>query len=100
MLGLVVAPTVSHALAAEQASLQPWSELCTQNDGEDAGARLAHCPLCAQPGQWPVLPGVSVGAGLIPEAGDAPVAMAERVALPVRAWVAPRSRASPRAASA
>ncbi len=99
MLGLVVAPTV-YAFAAEQASLQPWSELCTQNDGKDAGAGRAHCPLCAQPGQWPVLPGVSVGAGLIPEAGDAPVAMAERVALPVRAWVAPRSRASPRAASA
>lgn len=54
--GLALAPTVSHALAAQLASAQPWSELCSADGDSEPGARLAHCPLCTQPGHSPALP--------------------------------------------
>lgn len=95
MLGLALAPTVSHALAAQLASAQPWSELCSADADGDPGARLAHCPLCAQPGHSPALPTAAQSPGpTLAAAGDAPAAApsVERLAF---TRVVPPSRAPP-----
>ncbi len=70
MLGLALAPTVSHALAASGPG-NPWAEICSvaggtmvvadtaaaQADAQaDAGIHLGHCPLCGQVGAAPALP--------------------------------------------
>lgn len=96
MLGLALAPTVSHALAAQLASAQPWSELCSLEGDRDPGARLAHCPLCAQPGHHPALPSSPPPiAAPIAVAQPAPAAAPAGVRLGF-ARVAPPSRAPPR----
>lgn len=100
ILGLALAPTVSHALAAQQLGAQPWSELCAFDGGPDAGARLAHCPLCAQPGHTPVLPGTPASAGLPPERRSEVPALTRHEAVAAMVWVAPPSRAPPRAVPA
>lgn len=95
MLGLALAPTVSHALAAQLATAQPWSELCSIDGEADAGARLAHCPLCTQPGHTAALPATPLSLGALPVAGQqAPAAVPPGV---VAAFVpvAPPSRAPP-----
>lgn len=67
MLGLALAPTVSHALAASGPG-NPWAEICSVAGGKtvavdaagsraEAGAHLGHCPLCGQVGDVPALPG-------------------------------------------
>ncbi|MGD9832601.1 MAG: DUF2946 family protein [Piscinibacter sp.] len=95
MLGLALAPTVSHALATQLASAQPWNELCSVDGESDAGARLAHCPLCAQPGHTPALPATPLSLGALPAASQqAPAAVPTGVVVAfVR--VAPPSRAPP-----
>lgn len=51
MLGLALAPSVSHALSAQQAS-NPWTEICSAStSGEQPGKgsaamHLEHCALC------------------------------------------------------
>jgi len=100
MLGLALAPTVSHALATQLANAQPWAELCSIDGEADAGARLAHCPLCAQPGHTPALPATPLSLGALPVAGrQAPAAVPPGV---VAAFVpvAPPSRAPPQALAA
>lgn len=95
MLALAFAPTVSHALAAQLTSAQPWSELCSLDGGQDAGARLAHCPLCAQPSHTPALPsapGLS-GANAV-EAGELPCVAPPGI-VPASVWAVPPSRAPP-----
>jgi hypothetical protein len=68
MLGLALAPTLSHALDANQAA-NPWGQICTTpaTDGSGspalpgAGVNPAgHCPLCG-PGTGPLgmLPGAA-----------------------------------------
>lgn len=100
MLGLALAPTVSHALAAQLASAQPWSELCSVDGDQAAGARLAHCPLCAQPGHTPALPEQEGSAAVFVDAGhEVPLAAAAGVAMRF-ARFAPPSRAPPPATSA
>jgi Protein of unknown function (DUF2946) len=95
MLGLALAPTVSHAIAAQLASAAPWSELCSVDGDQDAGARLAHCPLCAQPGHTPALPATPLSLGAQPAAErQAPAAVPPGVVAAFVA-VAPPSRAPP-----
>lgn len=95
MLGLALAPTVSHALAAKLASAQPWNELCSVDGEQDAGAQLAHCPLCVQPGHSPALPSPARSWAVPLEAFDeVPVAAGEHIALRF-ARVVPPSRAPP-----
>lgn len=95
MLGLALAPTVSHAIAAQLASAQPWSELCSVDGDQDPAARLAHCPLCAQPGHSPALPSApqSPGPNLAATA-DAPAAAPAGVRVAFTR-VLPPSRAPP-----
>ncbi|MFT3953668.1 MAG: DUF2946 family protein [Piscinibacter sp.] len=99
MLGLALAPTISHALATRLASVQPWGELCSVDRSGDAGATLAHCPLCAQTGHTPVLPAtpqVTVLPTPDPVAATGCAAAGIALALP---WIAPPSRAPPPAAA-
>lgn len=95
MLGLALAPTVSHALAAQLASAQPWSELCSVDGDSDPGARLAHCPLCAQPGHSPALPAAPQSPGLSLGATDEPPAAAPAGVRVAFTRVVPPSRAPP-----
>ena len=95
MLGLALAPTVSHVLAAQLALAQPWSELCSIDGDPDGGARLAHCPLCAPPGHSPALPAAAQSPGPNPAATDeAPVAAPAGVRV-AYTRVVPPSRAPP-----
>lgn len=95
MLGLALAPTVSHALASQRVSAQPWIELCAVGGEPDAALRLAHCPLCVQPGHSPALPTAPqcVGAAF-DGAHEAPAALPPGVVLSF-VWLAPPSRAPP-----
>ena len=95
MLGLALAPTVSHALAAQLASAQPWNELCSIDGDADAGARLAHCPLCVQPGHTPALPATLLSLGALPAPGHEPPAVAPAGVVASFERVAPPSRAPP-----
>jgi hypothetical protein len=95
MLGLALAPTLSHALATQRVNAQPWSELCSVDDAGSAVATLAHCPLCTPAGQAPTLPGTPQAAEL-PAQDRAMVggcAFAGAALAPV--WDAPPSRAPP-----
>ena len=53
MLGLALAPTVSNALSAANASA-PWADICSTAEGGSSPAapgdlgHLQHCPLCCQ----------------------------------------------------
>lgn len=94
--GLALAPTVSHALAAQVASAQPWSELCSVGGDGEPGMRLAHCPLCAQPGHSPALPAAPQSTGLnLAATDDAPAAAPAGVLRVAFTRVVPPSRAPP-----
>jgi hypothetical protein len=95
MLGLALAPTVSHALAAQLASAQPWSELCSLDGDQDAGARLAHCPLCAQSGHTPALPATPLSLAPALAAGHAAPVAAPAGVVVAFVRLAPPSRAPP-----
>ena len=97
MIGLALVPTLSHALATRLVNAQPWSELCSIDAAGDAGSLLAHCPLCAQSGNAPALPGTPRDACLPAQAPDMVAQRASASAGMGSAWVAPPSRAPPRA---
>lgn len=99
MLGLALAPTVSHALAAQLASAQPWSELCSVDGDRDPGARLAHCPLCVQPGHSPALPTAPLSPGPTLAAAESPAAAPAGVQVAFTR-VVPPSRAPPQSTPA
>ncbi len=105
MLGLALAPTVSHALAASGPG-NPWAEICSVAGGKmvvadaagvqaDAGAHLGHCPLCGQIGNAPPLP-VAESAGMLLVAGaDFRPALFAQSPTPLFAWAAAQPRAPP-----
>lgn len=95
MLGLALAPTVSHALAAQLASAQPWSELCSADGDAGAAARLAHCPLCVQPGHTPALPAAPLALAPLPVAPQGVPPAASAGVLSSFTRVLPPSRAPP-----
>ena len=105
MLGLALAPTVSHALKASGPG-NPWAELCSVSGGKpgaadrsgpatETGTHLGHCPLCGQAGQAPALPCTEpawagmVDAGEVLSAGDGPSLQ------PAHVWPAAQARAPP-----
>ena len=98
MLGLAIAPSVSHALSAQLAS-NPWTEICSApSSGEpppSAAMHLEHCAMCCvaagaigmPPAPVAVLPapeGAACVAALFLEAPRSPVA-----------WRPPQARAPP-----
>ncbi|WP_298835575.1 DUF2946 family protein [uncultured Piscinibacter sp.] len=98
MLGLALAPTLSHALAAS-APATPWTEVCSVEGGKAAGATLAHCPLCAPAGQVAVPPVPAATCRCVAPGPDPlPLARNATPAATTTAWAAPPSRAPPLAA--
>ena len=105
MLGLALAPTVSHALDASGPG-NPWAEICSVAGGQvmadeaagargDAGAHLGHCPLCGHLGTAPALPASpSTIVALLDGADYLPAAFAE-LPRPRFAWAAAQPRAPP-----
>ncbi len=108
MLGLALAPTVSHALAASGPG-NPWAEICSVAGGKlvvadaagaadtqaDAGTHLGHCPLCGQIGHAPVLPSAEFVPVRIDAAEHRPAFV--HAPRPLFAWAAAQPRAPPSA---
>jgi len=106
MLGLAIAPTISHALAASGPG-NPWAEICSAASGQavaaadapgrqsDAGAHLGHCPLSGHLGNAPTLPSwPSTGCAAAGQAEAAPALFAA-APRPLSAWAAAQPRAPP-----
>jgi len=107
LLGLVLAPTISQALATAGPG-NPWAETCSMTGGKSVatsvagtdrnaagGMHLEHCPLCSHLGAAPALPPadpcgapLAYGARAVP----APFAQAPR---PRFVWAAALARAPP-----
>ncbi len=108
MLGLALAPTVSHALAASGPG-NPWAEVCSVAGGKgvvadaagangsqtDAGSHLGHCPLCGQLGSAPALPVAGSAGALVIAGADVLPALFARSPSPLFAWAAAQPRAPP-----
>jgi hypothetical protein len=105
MLGLALAPTVSHALAASGPG-NPWAEICSVAGGKvvvadaagsqaDAGTHLGHCPLCGQLGSAPALPVAESSSTLAVDGADFLPALFARSPSPLFAWAAAQPRAPP-----
>jgi hypothetical protein len=102
MLAMALAPTVSHALAAEQA---PWSAVCSAMGSTPSApmadptqapiqAHLDHCPFCALQGATPALP--SAPTPWLPGELSQPMpALYWRAPHPLFAWCAAQPRAPP-----
>jgi Protein of unknown function (DUF2946) len=101
MLGLALAPSISHALSAQQAS-NPWTEICSASaSGEQpvgkgsAAMHLEHCALCCVAASAMGMPPAP------PAVLPAPAGAARVVALfldathPLFALSAPQARAPP-----
>ena len=100
MLGLALAPSVSHALSAQQAS-NPWTQICSssapggQPGGDSAAMHLEHCALCCVAGNAIGMPPAPV-AVLPALQGAARGAVPARAAAHARfAWRPPQARAPP-----
>lgn len=105
MLGLALAPTLSHALAASNSG-DPWSEICSMGGAKmapvqadagqaaDAGAHLGHCPLCGQIGDAPTLPSAEYLPVRVDGATHRP-ALFLHAPRTLFAWVAAQPRAPP-----
>jgi hypothetical protein len=108
MLGLALAPTVSHALAASGPG-NPWAEICSVAGGKvvvanasgaagsqaEAGTHLGHCPLCGQLGSAPALPVAESAGTLAPTGADFLPALFAQSPSPLFAWAAAQPRAPP-----
>jgi Protein of unknown function (DUF2946) len=106
MLGLALAPTVSHALAASGPG-NPWAEICSVAGGKlvvadaagaqaDSGTHLGHCPLCGQTGGAPALPS-AVFVPLRVDGAEHRPAVFSHAPRPLFAWAAAQPRAPPSA---
>ena len=105
MLGLALAPTVSHALAASGPG-NPWAEICSVAGGTlvvadaagtqaEAGAHLGHCPLCGHLGDAPALPVAESAGALVVDGADFLPALFAQSPSPLFAWAAAQPRAPP-----
>lgn len=108
MLGLALAPTVSHALAASSPG-NPWAEICSVAGGKvvvadaagatgsqaEAGTHLGHCPLCGQIGSAPALPVAESAASFAIAGADLLPALFAHAPSPLFAWAAAQPRAPP-----
>ncbi len=108
MLGLALAPTVSHALAASGPG-NPWAEICSVAGGKvvmadaagvagsqaEAGTHLGHCPLCGQLGSAPALPVAESAGSFAVDGADFLPALFARSPSPLFAWAAAQPRAPP-----
>lgn len=105
MLGLALAPAVSHALAGGGPG-NPWAEICSVAGGKlvvsdasgeqaGAGAHLGHCPLCGHLGHAPALPTAEAADAPNPDGADFLPAPFAQAPSPPFAWAAAQPRAPP-----
>lgn len=107
ILGLSLAPTVSHALAGSMGQ-SPWTEVCTPDGPKvlaDAGTgdespgrasgHLEHCPLCALGGTTPVLPTQLAPMLPTPDLGATLPSLYLQAARTLFAWRPAQARAPP-----
>ena len=98
MLGLAIAPSVSHALSAQQAA-DPWTEVCsTPNSGEQprsAAMLLEHCAMCGVVAQVIGMPPAPVTVLPAPEGAAYVAALFLEASHPLFAWRPPQARAPP-----
>ena len=98
MLGLAIAPSVSHALSAQQAS-NSWTEICsTPNSGEQprgAAMQLEHCAMCGVVAQAIGMPPAPVAVRPVPEGAAYVAVLFLEASHPLFAWRPPQARAPP-----
>jgi hypothetical protein len=108
----VLAPSVSHAVAAARGELAPWSVVCSAADSLRAGwpaptqgdlpadltRGLDHCPYCSLQHSHPGAPAPEPVAPLLRLTQAAPPALVLRAPRPLFAWSAAQPRAPPRTA--
>jgi Protein of unknown function (DUF2946) len=99
MLGLAIAPSVSHALSAQQAS-NPWTEICSapgsgEQQPRSAAMHLEHCAMCCVAASAMGLPPAPVA--VLPSPGGAGLvaALFLEASHPLHAWRPPQARAPP-----
>jgi len=100
MLGLALAPSVSHALSAQQQS-NPWTEICSasgssgQPDRGTPTMQLEHCAMCVVAGHAMGMPPAPVAALPTPERAAHVPALFLDAAHSLFAWSPPQARAPP-----
>ena len=102
MLGLALAPSISHALSASQAA-NPFTEICSAAPGSDAPSRdggsaamhLEHCALCCIAAQPLGMPPAPVALPAVPEGADYVAARFLDASHTLYAWTAAQARAPP-----
>jgi hypothetical protein len=100
MLGLALAPSVSHALSAQQQS-NPWTEICTtsstggQPDQGTAAMRLEHCAMCAVAAHALGMPPAPVAVLPTPDGAAHVPALFLDASHSLFAWSPPQARAPP-----
>ncbi len=97
-LGLAIAPSVSHALSAQQAS-NPWTEVCSgPNSGEpsrSAAMHLEHCVMCCVAASAIGMPPAPITVLPAPEGAACLAALLLEAPHPLFAWRPPQARAPP-----
>lgn len=100
MLGLALAPSVSHALSAQQSS-NPWTEICSSsNSGEQPGSggaamHLEHCALCCVAASAMGMPPAPIAVLPAPEGANYVATLFLAAAHSLFAWSPPQARAPP-----
>lgn len=111
LCALVLAPTVSRALAAVQGQPAAWAEVCTPqglqrvvlDDGSTLPASAVqpmtdHCALCGLASAVPLPPAPAVTAHLVWDGADAVPVLFLHAPRPLHAWTVAQSRAPPQRA--
>ncbi|MEP6875047.1 MAG: DUF2946 domain-containing protein [Burkholderiales bacterium] len=98
MLGLAIAPSVSHALSAQQSS-NPWTEICSTSNPADpprsAAMLLEHCAMCGVVVHAMGMPPAPVTVLPAPEGAACAAALFLEASHPLFAWRPPPARAPP-----
>ena len=102
MLGLALAPSVSHALSAQQ-SPHPWTEICSSSSsgsGEQPGSggaamHLEHCALCGVATSAMGMPPAPIAVLPTPAGANYVATLFLAAAHSLFAWSPPQARAPP-----
>jgi hypothetical protein len=102
MLGLALAPSVSHALSAQQ-SPHPWTEICSSSSsgsGKQPGSggaamHLEHCALCCVATSAMGMPPAPIAVLPAPAGANYVATLFLAAAHSLFAWSPPQARAPP-----
>lgn len=98
MLGLALAPSISHALNADRAS-NAWTQICSASGSSEpprsAAMQLEHCGLCVVAAHALGMPPAPVAVVSVPEGIAFVAALFLQAPHPLFAWRPPQARAPP-----